>query len=226
MIPMAGSVLSELIGSVIPNQRIDRIAKYVTMLHEKLSSIPIEKLQRLVEKEELIDLVEEGFVQASRAITDERREYIASIIYNGVDDTVIEFVESKSLLNILQELNDIEIIWLRYYWDTTTNNDEEFRHKHKDILTFVHRYTNGGEENLRKSALQQNYRDHLERLNLINAKQRIDNKLKTPMYDNVDRPIMASPTITTLGKLLLKQIGLIETLSAKREPPRVYFGNK
>lgn len=38
IIPFAGSLLVEIAGNIIPNQRIDRIAKYAEALNNRLSS--------------------------------------------------------------------------------------------------------------------------------------------------------------------------------------------
>jgi hypothetical protein len=213
IVPIAGSLLSELVGNLIPNQRIDRLTKYVKELDEKLSKIPTEKIAQLLENEYFIDLIEEGFVQASRAISEERRKYIASIVYNGIANETLQLNESKYLLKILQELNDIEIIWLRYYLVPTIGGDEEFRNRHKNILEHIQTYVGADDETLSKSAMQNSYKEHLERLELINHKIRFDREKGIPEYDTLSgKPKKSYTTITTLGRMLLKQIGLIEDI--------------
>jgi len=216
IVPIAGSLLSELVGNIIPNQRIDRLTKYVKELDEKLSKIPIEKITPLLYNEDFVDLIEEGFVQASRAITEERRKYITSIVTNGITDKAIQFHESKYLLKTLQELNDIEIIWLRYYLVPTMDGDKEFRNKHKNILDNIKTYKGVDSETLSKSAIQKSYKEHLERLELISHKIRFDRTKGVPEYDTVSgKPKISYTDITTLGRLLLKQIGLIEELNQR-----------
>ncbi len=216
IVPIAGSLLSELVGILIPNQRIDRLTKYVKVLDERISIISTEKINNLKNNDDFIDLVEEGFVQASRAITDERRQYIALLVSNGITDDSIKLNESKQLLKILSELNDIEIIWLRFYLVPTISGDEEFREKHKNILQTIQTYIGADNENLTKSAIQNSYKEHLERLELIESKIRIDNKTKLPEFDAfTGRPKKSYSTITTLGRLLLKQIGLIDDLNLR-----------
>ena len=102
VIPIIGPLLSEIVGTVIPNQRIDRLIKYVNVLNDKLSHIPEEIINSIKTDESFIDLIEEGFFQASRAMTDERREYIASVLANGITDDSLAFEESKYLLKLLQ----------------------------------------------------------------------------------------------------------------------------
>ena len=64
-LPVAGPLLSELIGNLIPDQRIDRLVKYIIELERKLSDLSAERIRELLKDSECIDLFEEGFVQAS-----------------------------------------------------------------------------------------------------------------------------------------------------------------
>jgi hypothetical protein len=215
-VPVAGSLLSELVGNIIPNQRIDRLTKYILQLDEKVSKIPLEKINQLLNNEEFIDLIEEGFVQAARAISDERRKYIASLVSNGITDEKIKFEESKMLLKILQELSDIEIIWLRSFLLSSQGEDDAFRKKHQNILTQIID-TLGSDENTKsKSAIQKSYKEHLERLELINYIYKIDRKTGIAEFDKYSgQQRKAATHITILGRLLLKQIGIINELNPK-----------
>jgi hypothetical protein len=212
-IPFAGSLLSELVGELIPNQRLERLTKYVIELDEKLSKISSEMLDSLKDKIDFIDLIEEGFVQASRAITDVRRQYISSIIANGISDEDVSLNDSKYLLKILQELNDVEIIWLRYYIHPYMGGDDEFREVHKNVLTPISVYMGSDRKTMVKASIQESYKEHLNRLELIESKIKLDDSLgvSVPVYDKFSKkPKTSSTSVTNLGRLLLKQIGLIE----------------
>src|ERR1035437_10165018 len=175
-VPLAGSFLSELVGNIIPNQRIDRLTKYLKELDARFSKIPVERINFLLGNDDFVDLIEEGFVQASRATSEERRQYISSIVANGITDESISLLESKYLLKIIEELNDVEIIWLRSYFDPIQKSDKE----------------------------------HLERLDLISHKIRVDHNTGLPEFDKYSGKTKTSYTeVTILGRLLLKQIGLI-----------------
>ena len=100
VVPFAGPLLSELIGTLIPNQRIDRLSKYVNELDKKLLRFKVSYLKREIQNEECSDLFEEGFKQAARALTDDRKRYIASIIQNSLDEEHISYAESKHLMQI------------------------------------------------------------------------------------------------------------------------------
>jgi hypothetical protein len=215
-IPYCGPFLSELANNIIPNQRIDRIAKYVQKLELKISQIPIETINLLMNNDEFIDLIEEGYIQASRAISDERREYIAAIVANGIQEDTIKLYESKYLLKILSELNDIEIIWLRFYLFPTINGDIEYRERHKKVLKPKFGYINADNEALTDAAIQISYKEHLARLKLIDHKIKIDSSTNMPEYDvNTGHPKRHYTTITFLGRLLLKQTGIIEDINIR-----------
>ena len=64
-IPIAGSLLSELVVNLIPNQRIDRLSKYVKELEVRISNLSTDKIKSLLNNDDFIDLIEEGFIQAS-----------------------------------------------------------------------------------------------------------------------------------------------------------------
>ena len=210
-LPYGGPLLSELIGNLIPDQRIDRLAKYIIELERKLSDLSTERIRELLRDNECIDLFEEGFVQASRAITDERRTQIASVVRNGLDDESIAYSESKYVLKLLQELNEQEIIWLRYHLHPMIGGDEEFRNNHKNVLERVYATIGSDESVKEKAALQESYMEHLERLGLIHSEYRIDRDTGMPEFDTfTGRPSVSHHDITFLGRLMLKQIGLID----------------
>jgi len=133
-IPFIGSLLVELTGTVIPNQRVDRIAKFAQVLKHRLSNLEEEFIRLQLSNEQFTDLLEESLRQSARSLTDERRDYIASIIANSLSSQDIEYIESKHLLRILDEINDIEVVWLRFHLERLIDGDNEFREKHQNLL--------------------------------------------------------------------------------------------
>lgn len=210
-VPFAGNLLSEVVGLIIPNQRIERLSKYVQELEKKLAQVSEDTINELSKDERFVDLIEEGFIQASRAITDERRKYIASIVKNGITDKSIKLEESKFLLKLLQELNDVEIIWLRFFKVPTLGGDEKFREKHKNVLEPVAAHSGSDKQTFQKEALQKSYKSHLERLGLIKHHIRIDSETKVPEFDKfTGQPKVSYSDTTTLGNMLLEQIDLVK----------------
>ena len=209
--PFAGPMLSELVGNLIPNQRIDRLTKYVKELETRLSNIDRDKIDKALNNEEGVDLLEEGFVQASRALTDERRRYIANVVVNGIDNEAIEYSGSKYVLELLQELNEQEVIWLRFFMVPTIGGDEEFRKKHKSVLDPVQAYIGADERTIEKASLQESYKEHLERIGLIRSHYRMDRDTGMPEFNRFSgKPAVSYRDLTPLGRMVLKQIGFSE----------------
>ena len=132
--PIVGSFLAELAGTIIPQQRADRLADFARGLASKLGTIDQDILRAKLTDENFTDLFEEGAREAVRAVSTERREYVAQLVSSGLTEAKVSYVESKHLLRILSQLNDIEIIWLRFYDYPLMNGDDEFREKHAAIL--------------------------------------------------------------------------------------------
>lgn len=201
-VPFIGSLLSELAGTIIPNQRIERIVKFAEKLELKISQLEQEFVKSQFKNEEFNDLIEEGLRQSTRSLSDERRDYIVSLISNSLSSEDIEYQESKHLLRILGELTDIEVIWLRFYLVSTIGGDEEFREKHKELLQPISRSMGAPTAVLDKGALQDSYKEHLCQLGLLEKVygSQLDSKrggLKIKSYN-----------ITPFGRLLLREIGL------------------
>ncbi|MDG4561568.1 MAG: hypothetical protein P9E88_09775 [Candidatus Competibacter sp.] len=210
-VPFAGPLLSELVSNLIPNQRIDRLTKYVKELGARLSNIDGRKIDNALSNEEGIDLLEEGFVQASRSLTDERRKFIANVVANGINNEAIEYSESKYILMLLQELNEQEVIWLRFFMVPTISGDEEFRNTHRNILDPVPAYIGSDERTIEKASLQDSYKEHLERIGLIRSHYRIDHNTHMPEFDQFSgKPSVSYRDLTPIGRMVLKQIGFTE----------------
>lgn len=167
MVPFAGSLLVELAGTFIPNQRIDRIAKFAETLEHTLANLNKDFVRSQLTNENFTDLLEEGMRQAARSLSDERREYIARIIANSLSSEDIEYIESKHLLRMLGEINDIEVIWLKYYLDLTMAGDEAFANKHANVLEPILAGMSDPPKIHDKEALQKSYKEHLVQLGLF-----------------------------------------------------------
>ena len=155
---------------------------------------------------EFTELIEEGFRQAARSLSDERRHYIASLITNSLSSESISYAESRHLLRILNEVNDIEIIWLRFY---TMGGDKEFWETHRNVLEPVPETFGSPQETLDKHTLQESYKEHLFQLKLFERRYRMDHNTKEPAFDEwTGTQEVEGYEITSLGRLLLKEIGL------------------
>lgn len=210
LIPI-GPLLNELIGYTIPNQRIERLIKYSTQLEGKIKNIDNSLLKLALQDENFTDLMEESVRQAARSLSDERREYIASIIANSLKPETIDYIESKQILKILGEINDIEVIVLRYHLCPLYAGDNEFRQKHETIIKFKRATIKSTQSELDKAALHNSYRKHLVHLGLLKPKyETIQYKDNTylPIVDSSGLQQITRYEITGLGLLVLRQIDL------------------
>ena len=188
---------------------MDRIAKFVAELDRRLEHAKNKMSDVLLRDEAFTDLLEEAFRQAAHSLSDERRSYIASVILSGLGPKEIEFAELRHLLRILDEISDVEVIWLRFYRSPTMRGDEYFRETHKEVLAPVQVHMGSSREGLSKKALQDNYKEHLAQLGLLERQLRTDMETRTPKFDNFTGAMEVSGyTLTSLGRLLLREIGL------------------
>ncbi|UZE07277.1 hypothetical protein [Pseudomonas corrugata] len=208
-VPFAGSLLAEVASSIIPNQRIDRIADFAFKLQERIEQLEEAQVRSELGDEEFTDLLEESLRQASRATSEARRQYLASLVANSLNTNTIEHAESKYLMRILGELNDVEVLWLRFFDEITMEGDKEFRELHSAVFKYSAATIGSSREDLDARALQESYRDHLVQLGLINEHIR-KKRDGTPEYDKfTGKPAVNYRKANTLGRMLLRSIGMI-----------------
>lgn len=210
LVPFAGSLLAEVAGAIIPRQRIDRIADFAARLEARIAHLECRPPWKVLSDEEFTDLTEESLRQASRATTPERREYLASMLASSLSSDAISYAETKHLMRILGELNDVEIVWLRFYANPVLDGDHEFRARHAKVLERSHVHMESPTEDMDKDAIQESYTDHLLRLGLLSEQVRKDRN-GSPEFDRHSGKFqIASRRTSSLGELLLRQIGLTD----------------
>lgn len=205
--PGVGPILAEAAGAIIPNQRIDRLIQYARILENRLSSIEVDVLKMQLSNEFFTDLLEESIVQATHALTEERRQYLASVIANSISLSDVEYLESKRILRLLGEINDFEVIWLRFYMNPVLQGDKEFRNKHKEILEPRTSFIGADEKTHEKATMQTSYKEHLAQLGLLEHRYKIDSRTKMLEVDSFGKFRVEGYDITSLGRLLLQKIG-------------------
>ncbi len=192
--PVVGSVLSEFIGVIVPEQRIDRIARYCEHLEQELRTLGNcrENLREAFNDEEFADIFEEGLRQAGHALTDERKQYIACLVANSMSQEAISRSESRYFLKILNDLSDIEIIWLCFY----NHASSEFVEKHMEILHAEYYYSIVDPLLIEKQALKEHYIDRLVKLSLLKI-------IDSEECDILTKKPKITYKLSSIGKLLL-----------------------
>ena len=205
-LPILGPIVAEMIDDLIPNQRIDRIASLLKALESKVNPEDKAKVEARMLEEKSIDLMEDGFLQAARALSEERIEYIASLLKNSLTDEDLEHFAYKKLLSILAEINDVEVLILKSYSGSITQQ-QEFRRKHQQVVTGTVVHLGSSQEEVDRYAIHETYRTNLARLDLLKIRFQRPRHGQSPEFDEKTGMMKASGyDITSLGRLLLRSI--------------------
>jgi hypothetical protein len=100
-VPKFGPILANVIGIAIPNQKMDRLISFIKVLGDRMNYVEEDIAKLRMETPEFADLFEDGLIQASRALTDERRQNIAALLSNSLTDQDLAHLEQKKLLWLL-----------------------------------------------------------------------------------------------------------------------------
>ncbi|RJX19559.1 MAG: hypothetical protein C4570_05020 [Ammonifex sp.] len=207
LIPCVGPLAAEVIGTLIPNQRLDRIQRFLEKLEERVNKLDRERVEKKFHNPGFVDLLEDGFYQAARALTEERLNHIANLVAKGISQEEAEYVRFKKMLSILSSLNDVEVLFLIMYgrWEL---GDREFMEQHKDILSPKVATMGSSEDELEAAWIQDSYKAHLVELGLLRPRFNRPRKGELPEFDDKTGTIKASGhELTPLGRMLLKYIG-------------------
>jgi len=211
MIPILGPYFAEIIGMLVPNQRVDRITTFLKLFYKKFEeqNIELEILKEKMKNENFINLFDDISWQAAKSTSNERKEYLASILINGLTDDKIDEIQKNIFLNIISELNDIEILIL-YSHTRTARSDEKFQKEHQETLMPPRAHLGASQDVINESILFNTYKEKLVRLNLLTKKFKKPRKGESPEFDEKTGMIKSNGfEITSIGRLFLKYIGLL-----------------
>jgi hypothetical protein len=111
--PGWGSVFGELIGSVIPNLRSERVEEYITRLGRELRALRAQ-VDDLIQKlgPEQIALFEDGARSAARATSHDRIARIARMVAAGMTSEEEEAARARELMALLDQLTEADLFYL------------------------------------------------------------------------------------------------------------------
>lgn len=207
-IPFVGPLVAEVVGAIIPNQRIDRIESLLKLLESKIPEEDKPKIKQRIISKESIDLIEDSFIQASRALSEERKEYIASLLKNSLINDDLKHIEYKRLLSILCELNDLQILILKLKsLEGKQPKHAEFWDTHKNALTTPLALASSSQTEIDKYTIYITHEFHLANLGLLRGIFNVPKKGELPEFDENTGMIKSRRyEITNLGRLLLRCI--------------------
>jgi len=115
--PIFGSLVSEVIGNLIPNQRLDRITEFLRQLEKSVNSLGsrLEHFEKNVQTPNGLSIFEEGLLQATRSASNKRKKRLARLVAYSLTADEVKYEETLKLLNLFRDITDPEVIWLVYY---------------------------------------------------------------------------------------------------------------
>lgn len=191
-LPLVGGVVSELLTETIPELRFDRIVNFLRELDDELKrlNVRLDHVETHLRDEMGLDLLEEGVLQASRAVSTDRKTRLARLVARSLSREELEYEQSRTLLNIYRDLTDPEIVWLLFYSMNPTlgpGPHRDWAKQHPDILMPISKEINAPREQHERAAIQDMWKENLERLGLIRKNRNVK-------------------MITTLGRMLVQHI--------------------
>ena len=206
--PVVGGFIGEIVGQLIPNQRINRVQQYSEILGKMFEELDETLLPILIANNNFIEFVEDSYYHAIRSATQKRMEQIAHIVFEGIKSRDTEFSERRHIFQILSQINDIEIIILGYFLYKKYGNSRKYQEKYPEI--FEREYYDYPEDSDQrdKSAILESYYGHLTGLGLLVQNYSIDNK---SVSDTKNRISLVNPnglSISRSGKLLLRYLNI------------------
>lgn len=203
LIPV-GSLLSELISKIIPNQRDERFAKYLHKLDERLKAVEVDLGKDISPIHSA--LFEDGAHAAVRATTEARIDRIAKLVADGFGESALAAEDQRRFIAMLGDLFDEEIMVL--------SELSKFAPR-----VYKERAWSGGDV---KQASDQALRRHTERtaiekfqIHRLVAMGLASQETKVVIHNGGNRRLVPEmrheqPRITQLGLVLLERLGLMK----------------
>jgi hypothetical protein len=199
LVPWAGGALAELVNEFIPNQRLDRIEKFLMALKEELELRGL--LNSDLNTPSNADLVEEGGRHATRATSDERIRYLARCVAEGISIEDQEKLDERRILAILSEIDDRELLILEAHLDRSSAELSELKPR-KTIVKAPDELRVA--EELFEASISR-----LEILKLLDYRILMDRETNLPRFDHYTGRPEGYHRVTALGERVLRRVGLL-----------------
>ena len=209
--PVAGPLVAEAVGSLIPNQRIDRLTQFTLELDKRVKGIEEEKLTERLSKPQMIDLLEDGFWVAARSLSEEKIGYAATVVAEGLTGDQLEYERLKIVLDLVGQLTEPEIITLLSY-SRDRYHDHDWQDQHREILVPGAVNRGSTDEDIDRSVIHAQIEAKLIRLGLLERNFRLPKKGEPPQFDKETGTLKSSGReLTRLGSIVLLTLKLTDT---------------
>lgn len=206
VIPYIGPFAAEILTVSIPNQRLDRVTKFLTDVEARVAKLENEKLGTIARTPEFIDLYEDGCRAATVSKTNERIEILAKLTADSVTIEGRSILEQSRYMRVLNQLDDQEILLLRYL---STGNKNLMPSKSVDPR-----------QRMLDQALDAAAHANLFRLGLIEQEEKIVRTRNRSLAGPPSPPVLSKGRHrpTSFAYAFLDHIGLGQLPAANLEP--------
>ena len=148
-------------------------------------------------------------LQATRAVSYERREQIAEMLKSTLTSDDLGYIQKKRLWAILESLTDQELIILQYHGIYNDHDGEEFWERHQNAITGPASHMGSSPAEIDQGAVHESLRVHLCELGLLHQRFKRPKRGEMPEFDEKTGMMKASgDEIIRLGGVLLRHLGL------------------
>ena len=202
-VPGIGSFFGLLVGQVIPNQRNERMAEFITRLSRRLR-IAEEGLDALNQRySTFVDklgpeqraLFEDGAYASARATSTSRIDGISKVVADGLNADEATAIQQRMALQLISELSEEDVIVLLSY--SKFQFDNEWRGKQGAVLAPIRAHMSSEQADLDRQILRELRTHRLLSLGVLREKLSANNR-------------MATKSISPLGRYALTRLGLLE----------------
>ncbi len=208
--PVAGPLLAEVIGSLIPNQRIDRIAAFTRHLDDRLKDVTGERFEERMRQPEMIDLLEAGFFVAAKSLSEAKIEHAAEVVSQGLTAEELDHQRLKVVLDLIGQLEDHHLLVLVSY-TRDKQMDHEWHEKHQDLLMGPRVHLGSTSEEVDRGVVHATIKEKLRSLGLLRPRFKKPRRDELPEFDPETGMMKSSGfELTSLGNLVLATLGQAE----------------
>lgn len=213
-LPIAGGIVSEIVGAVIPGQRADRITVYLRALSQRVGEMEESTKKNLADNAEKIDLIEEGGFQSARATSQERIAYIIEAVSRGLSAEDSDVLRRKRLLLILSSLDDDEVNLLNAYGRAYGTGD---RHAFDGVNLPDPPHLQSERGAIERRQLYEVGKNNLIQFGLLKKNYGTVKKGTLPEFDTRQGDFKHRLEISYLGRMLLREIGMTVPIDAQHD---------
>jgi hypothetical protein len=111
LIPGIGPIAAEVLGTYIPNRRMERVEKMLCEFAIHVSGHKPEYIQERMKEDDFINLFEQAAYDAAKSKEENRLRAIGKILSSGVNINA-KIAQAEKYLSIIRDLDDLDLLLL------------------------------------------------------------------------------------------------------------------